>query len=64
MNDDIETFGFAYRAPLRQRLRMAWQLVRGRSVAYRIGVHGTGIYVPESPGAVVGCEIRPEGFEA
>jgi len=56
-----EEFGFAYRAPLRERLRMAWRLVRGESIAYRIGCHGTGIYLPEG-GSVVGCEVRPEGF--
>jgi len=56
-----EKYGFDYEAPLLQRLRMAWRLVRGESIAYRIGCHGTGIYVP-SLGAVVGCEVRPEGF--
>lgn len=59
-----EKYGFAYEAPLRVRLRLAWRLVKGESVAYRVGVHGTGIYVPTGPGAVVGCEIRPEGFAA
>jgi hypothetical protein len=54
-------FGFAYRAPLRVRVRLAWGLLRGDPTAYRIGVHGTGIYLPEL-GSVVGCEVRPSGF--
>jgi hypothetical protein len=58
----VNDYGFAYKASLRERLRMAWRLVKGESVAYRIGCHGTGIYVPRL-GAVVGCEVRPEGFD-
>ena len=54
-------YGFAYRAPLRVRLRLAWRLVRGEPVAYRIGCHGTGFYVPEL-GSVVGCDVRPDGY--
>ena len=56
-----EAYGFAYKAPLRERLHMAWLLVKGESVAYHIGCHGSYIYA-ERLGAIVGCEVRPDGF--
>ena len=57
----VEDYGLNYKAPLLERVRLAWRLVRGQPVAYHIGCHGTGIYIPV-PGSVVGCEVRPEGF--